>query len=191
MANPMLSPNRGLQVNAVKLPADAASAPNGHEAVRQVVTVDLAGVLVQDEANGTPNTRTARSPVHNCDRRSSPVAHWRMDMHYNSRAGLGQTLVLMTVRGVRSVALYFVCPSAVRAARIVESGFYKGKSVLVLDRPPKFDGHAAADGAAVVCIGVPPDFAINAFPLVGGPNGERHRRVPGWLLNQFSRALWP
>jgi hypothetical protein len=87
--------------------------------------------------------------------------------------------------------LYFVCPSAVRAAQIVESGFYKGKMVQVLDRPPLLGRHAAVDGAAVVFIGVPPDFAIDIFPLVDGEDGERHRRIPGWVLNQFPLALWP
>jgi hypothetical protein len=26
---------------------------------------------------------------------------------------------------------------------------------------------------------------------VDGEDGERHRRIPGWVLNQFPLALWP
>lgn len=87
--------------------------------------------------------------------------------------------------------LYFVCPSAVRAAQIVESGFYKGKMVLVADRPPRLDVRGVADRAAIVFIRVPPEFAIDLFPLMDGDNGEKHRRIPGWVLNQFSRTLSP
>ena len=89
------------------------------------------------------------------------------------------------------MVLYFVCPSAVRAAQIVESGFYKGKMVLVVDKQPGPEVRAAADGAVVVFIGVPPEFTIDIFPLMDGENGEQHRRIPGWVLNQFPRALWP
>ena len=87
-----------------------------------------------------------------------------------------------------NVVLYYCCVSLAKAQAIERAGFHPAELIPVTETAPDTSGRDPSELHGMLFIGLPFGFDLDDYPVI---EGTVERLIPGSVLNEFPRAVWP